>query len=293
VRIMAISRTLLFLITLSSALFSSVSRAQITVDPGATSAPLQATQCAHASRGLFGTECTLDCKHACILPENRAQARLDLEALDVGSRWITSTIYTEFTVSSDPQTMGNNVTSSLIYDIEWRGWWAYGYAIFNWDPSVTITLWMTDRTTGKTVLSEVLHAIDADTFLSVEIVEVGLARDSGGISKESVVNLVRGHTYRAHLSIRIEAWAFSGGNLNIDYFEGTFDPIFLNPQGAWWNELKINIGADLVERIDLLEAKVNQLEEDLENHTHSYLTGRGKGHNNEEAESSPAILNDP
>lgn len=266
--------------------------AQVVVDPGTTSPSLQATDCAHASRGLGGGECTVDCDYECTLSENRAQAWMDVESFDIGKRYITTTVYTEFTVSSDASSAGNTVAGTLMYDVEWLGWWYFVTAIVNYEPHVSMKMWMTDRTSGQPTVSETFHDVDASTFLSIEIIEAGVGRDKGSTVGESHVNLIRGHTYRAHLTISLEAIAYSAGQLKLDYLGSS--------SGVWWNDLKIKIAPDLAERIDALEERVDSLEaanerlrEDLENHTHTYLTGRGEGHNNTVAETSPAIIMDP
>jgi len=48
--------------------------------------------------------------------------------------------------------------------------------------------------------------------------------------------------------------------------------------------------AELLERIEMLESRVDELEGDLDGHSHSYLTGRGAGHNNTEAATGEADL---
>jgi hypothetical protein len=50
--------------------------------------------------------------------------------------------------------------------------------------------------------------------------------------------------------------------------------------------LKVSIAPDLVEEIEKLKKRVDALED----HTHTYLTGRGEGHNNTDAETSKPIL---
>ena len=89
----------------------------------------------------------------------------------------------------------------------------------------------------------------------------------------------------------ISATAFSAGVLKIDYM--------LLDRGVWWNDMSLKVNPDLEERlaelekrVDTLETKVTKLQFDLEHHTHTYLTGKGTGHNNVIAETSPAIILD-
>jgi len=70
-------------------------------------------------------------------------------------------------------------------------------------------------------------------------------------------------------------------------------------KGAVRLSFRVNYG-DLTDRIVLRAVGLNlvidpngifqQIIEELENHTHTYLTGKGKGHNNTEAETGPAII---
>ena len=67
--------------------------------------------------------------------------------------------------------------------------------------------------------------------------------------------------------------------------------------GVYWNSFVVTVSPDLNERIDQLDARVTALEDslshlrsDLEHHTHTYLTGKGEGHNNTEAQTSEAII---
>ena len=53
-----------------------------------------------------------------------------------------------------------------------------------------------------------------------------------------------------------------------------------------------NVGYEptLLERIEALESQITDLQKDLEEHSHTYLTGKGTGHNNTEAETGPATF---
>lgn len=273
------------------ALFAMVSlaSAQITVNPGSTSPTLQAHDCAYLSDGLIG-EC-FDCGHECNLDENKARARVAVESLDIGKRLITTTVYSEFTVGSDPDNDGNVVSSVLNYDVQWNGYWTFTTAIVDYNPHTKIYLWVTDLTRDQKMENVTLHEIDNSSLGSIDIVDIGAGWDRGSETGEISMNLIRGNRYRVHLSVTLECTAFSAGVLKIDYLTLS--------KGAWWNDLKVKISPDLEERIAALEERVDSLEnmigeirDDLDHHAHSYLTGKGEGHNNVEATTGLAIFFD-
>ncbi|HEY6571860.1 MAG TPA: T9SS type A sorting domain-containing protein, partial [Candidatus Eisenbacteria bacterium] len=92
--------------------------------------------------------------------------------------------------------------------------------------------------------------------------------------------LIRGHTYRLGLKAHSEGKGILNAVITLDYKTGDW--------GLWWNDLKVSIAPDLAEEIEKLKKRVDA----LENHTHTYLTGRGEGHNNTEVETSKPILVD-
>ena len=57
-----------------------------------------------------------------------------------------------------------------------------------------------------------------------------------------------------------------------------------------WKEMIVEFGTDPALVAADLQDQIDALRADLENHTHTFLTGRGVGHNNTEAETSSALL---
>jgi hypothetical protein len=123
-----------------------------------------------------------------------------------------------------------------------------------------------------------------DGFIGIDIIDVGFGLDNGSTVNSISANLIRGHTYRIGLTIRCEGKGALNATVFLDYVTGGW--------GLWWNDLKVSVGLDLEEEIEKLKKEVEKLRRDLENHTHIYLTGRGEGHNNTEAQTSPAIIMD-
>jgi hypothetical protein len=59
---------------------------------------------------------------------------------------------------------------------------------------------------------------------------------------------------------------------------------------AWTQTAKILVGSDPAMVVEDLQNQIDKLREDLASHTHIFLTGRGAGHNNTEAETGSALL---
>jgi len=72
--------------------------------------------------------------------------------------------------------------------------------------------------------------------------------------------------------------------------QGGISGILENLPTVRWNDIILKLGADPQEYIAELEDQIEELREDLEGHSHIFLTGRGTGHNNTEAETSSALL---
>ncbi|MEE8576482.1 MAG: T9SS type A sorting domain-containing protein, partial [candidate division Zixibacteria bacterium] len=101
------------------------------------------------------------------------------------------------------------------------------------------------------------------------------------------VSLTTGHSYRLSLRLALKANQFLVlMESTADFFTTTIQDwggnIF-DDNGAGWAGLTVVAGQDLGGEIDDLLDK-------LENHGHTYLTGRGVGHNNTEAQTGIAIF---
>ena len=142
------------------------------------------------------------------------------------------------------------------------------------DAKSEITLMLTDLDTGAVVRTSSLHTQDTDGFIGIDIIDVGFGLDQGSTVNTMDVRVVRGHSYRLGLKVRSEGKSLFNATVILDYLDGSW--------GAKWNDLKVTVAADLAEEIEKLKKRVDALEQ----HTHTYLTGRGEGHNNTEATTS-------
>ena len=268
------------LVALSAATVAPHLAHALDIAPGTTSPSLAADGCTIASGDFLGFACGLPCAASCDLAENTAQASLALDNLSVGSRFVESTVYTDFTVTAGEDGAATGVDATIDYDTEWKGGWTITGVFSGWNEAKsTITLSITDQSDGgKVVRSTQVSSKDLDGFIGIDIVDVGFGLDSGTSVNAMSARLVRGHTYRIGLKVRCESKALLNAFIGLDYMSGGW--------GVWWNDLKITVAPDLVEEIEKLKKRVTA----LENHTHTYLTGRGEGHNNTEAETSKPIL---
>lgn len=72
--------------------------------------------------------------------------------------------------------------------------------------------------------------------------------------------------------------------------ESSSDVIAPQAPGLKWERMVINVGTDPNVVVADLQRQIDELREALEHHTHNFLTGKGAGHNDVLAVSSPAII---
>jgi hypothetical protein len=106
--------------------------------------------------------------------------------------------------------------------------------------------------------------------------------DHGQTTNSLAAKVVRGHDYRIGLKLSTEGKGALNATISVDYLSGDW--------GLWWNDLRVSVAPDLAEEIAQLKKRVETLEFGLQHHTHTYLTGKGEGHNNTVATTSEAIV---
>lgn len=269
--------------------------ATIEIAPG-TSANLAPEACATASGYKLPLDptwqtCLFGCKASCDLSASAAYASIDIDHT-IGSRYATSTIYGQFTVS-DPNGLGTEVDGTVQYDIDWAGLWSVVGVFTGYNEAkAEVSVYLYDVTAGGKLVWKTeppVHTQTPDGFIGIDIIDAGAGLDKGGTSNSFSAKLIRGHTYRLALSLQVAAKGLSNAYINLDYmFAG---------QGLFWNKFIVTVSPDMNERILILEEKVQALETEvnllrygLENHTHTYLTGKGVGHNNTAAQTSASSL---
>jgi hypothetical protein len=261
--------------------------AAVDIAPGETSAPLIGDGCFESSGAVVidTLDCTSACFTQCEASSNTANASLDVSNLTVGKRYVVISLYTDFTVTGDSTTNGNAVSATVSYDLGWAGGWTLGgvFTGFN-DVKSAMKVSLADLTAGQTLQASTFHTMTTDGFIGIDIIDAGFGLDKGSEASSISADLVRGHTYRVLLTLSIEGKGALNANVLLDYATGGW--------GLWWNSLTVSVAPDILEEIARLWAAIDELRDDLEHHTHTYLTGRGEGHNNTEATTSPAIIMD-
>lgn len=264
----------------------------VTVPPDSTSPPLAAINCIFGSGSLDNiSDLTCPptvCLQACNAPDNQAKTSFHIETITVGRRYVETTVYTDFTVAAASDGSSTQLDGTISYDVSWAGGWSLAgvFTGFN-DVKSTMSLILFDQTAGgKVVAQTVVHSLDASSAgtLPEVPVDVGVGLDHGETVNSLAAKVIRGHDYRVGLKLRTEGKGALNAVINVDYMTGDW--------GLKWNELRVSIAPDFAEELAKLEKRVDQLEEELHHHTHTYLTGKGEGHNNTIASTSEAIIVD-
>ncbi|MFO7524840.1 MAG: T9SS type A sorting domain-containing protein [Ignavibacteriaceae bacterium] len=224
------------------------------------------------------------------LATKKLRAAVDGSVTSFGTGESVSSINYDFQISQTAGTNDNTVAALISYDASWQGFQLM-LAIALSNSSVSVEMNLRDMTEGKLIYKDIIHELDLKTH-SIKFVSIGLEYNDAG-SRRNIFPAVlkRGHSYR--LTLRLAATlqkylATAAEVSSCNYFA-------LN-RGVELNELSIKVGLDEKEtlqklaKIDSLENKIDTLEYKLDNHYHTYLTGRGVGHNNTEAQTTLSIF---
>jgi outer membrane murein-binding lipoprotein Lpp len=263
--------------------------AAVEIDPGGTASDLA------AEGGNILEECATTATETCTVSINAAgnevAALVAAEADGAGAA--SGEVFTDFSISVDSEAplLGSVVSGQVDVDGLLEALEADAMA------SVDVSLQVMDMTAGVLV--------GAQTVVSHAVVNGSLP-----VSRSNAVviplPLTRGHDYRISLVIAAEAaGSVSTATGALSDFAST----------ASWSGLSVTAGQDPFEAIAALAGRVSDLEsdvadlesdvdqiatelqdltliveelsEDFESHTHTYLTGKGVGHNNTEATTTP------
>lgn len=266
--------------------------AQVTIDPGMSASFANADNCATAEdrAGLLGFRTETRCD-----PANSSMgAEIDVGPyFDFGRISARSAVWVEFDVGSTPDTVGNAVPAWFNYGIAWKGL-LQQFDILS-SSSVEVSYEIINRTTGTLIKTDLVWARDADGF-KVKVggkIPVQITRnvDEGSVSDFASVLLTRGHRYRFLVRLTCNATLLGEtGGTHCDYYDDS------KGRGASLRRLIVRLGQDdleTLERLDRIEEDIQEIREDvdaLKHHTHDYLTGRGVGHNNTDAQTSPPVF---
>jgi hypothetical protein len=201
----------------------------------------------------------------------------------IGTGEAFSIINYDFDISHSDGTLNNSVGAWISYDVSWFGTQLIlGIALNN--ASVEIDMRLRDLTENKLIYRDIIHEQDLKTQ-RVKFVNLGLDYDESG-SKILTFPAVlkRGHSYRLSLRLIASAQKYAVTTTELissNYYDGS--------RGAVLNNLHIKVGLDEKETLQKL-ASIDSLKYKLENHYHVYLTGKGVGHNNTEANTTLSIF---
>ncbi len=252
--------------------------AAVDIDPGTTASDLV------ADAGTIIEECADTATETCtvVINEGGNEVGALVEVTPEGTGVASGEVSADFNITGGGG--GALVGSFLSTEIDVTG--VLNGLGPNASASVKASLAVRDTT------SDVLIA--AETVADDSVTDGSLAL-SGAKTVVMPLPLTSGHSYRVSLILEAQATGSPGDAAGaVSNFANT----------ASWSGLSVTAGADpfalisqLEARVDGIEAdlgdldqKVEQLREDFDNHSHTYLTGKGTGHNNTEVETGTPVL---
>ena len=196
----------------------------------------------------------------------------------------------DFQISQSSGTEDNTVGAWISYDVSWQGFQLM-LAIALSNSNVKIDMTLRDLTDSENIYNDIIHDLDLKTH-SIKFVSIGVDfNDTGNKINTFPAVLKRGHSYRLTLKLTATLQKYL-----LTAAEASSCNYYTSNRGAELNYLYIKVGLDEKEtlqklaQIDSLESRIDTLEYRLENHYHTYLTGRGVGHNNTEASTTLSIF---
>jgi len=225
---------------------AAASRGGVVVNPGTTSASLQAIGCDETT--IPPQPFCLGCSTSCDIASNTAGASVFPSAINLGPKFATASLYTDFEVGACPQTVGNLVTASINYDVDWLGEWfvlgVFGTGLGSAEAIVTLSLEdVTDSMNVKILKTVELHKEEPDDQIGIDIVNVGVWVDVGDVESCMTALLKRGHQYRIRLKMAVEViYVIPTAGYLLAYGPAPL-------QGAAWNNLTVTVGEDPLEKL--------------------------------------------
>lgn len=263
-------------------------RAQITLDPG----DVQTFSNQPATGGEEGDNGNICYSrgHSFNVNAKILKAEINPGGCGVGSGSSFASIYYDFQISETPETNNNTIGAWISYNVLWQGYQALlGIASLSF-CSGKVEMTLIDQSTNQILKNDILHDHQLHQY-SYDFLAGGFNLDSDDRSNNYAVVLRRGHVYRIKLTLTVMvAWSTLSISDYMDGFAGGGDG------RVELTNLLVKVGLDEEETlqklalIDSLESRIDTLEYKLEHHYHIYLTGRGAGHNNTEANTTLSIF---
>jgi len=214
--------------------------------------------------------------------------------ITVGKGEAYALLFYDFQITSTPQTQNNVIGGFINYSVFWKGFQEIFAPLLS-NAIVNVELNIKDQTANELVKKIDIHDLDIKT-VSYKLVLAGFDFDDSDTEVNTLpVLLKRGHQYRIHLKLTTTL-IMTGINQPLsscDYMDGIGG---LGDGRVELKHLTVKLGLDDEEtlqklaQLDSLENRIDSLEYKLEHHYHTYLTGRGIGHNNTEASTTLSIF---
>ena len=215
--------------------------------------------------------------------------------VSVGRGEAYSLIYYDFQVSATSGTENNTIGALIDYSVFWKGYQEIFSTILS-NAIVKIEIIIKDQTVNKLLVDETVHNLDVKTYSFLDVIAVGFTLNDTDTKVNTIpAILTRGHSYRIHLklSTTLLIVGISQPLAFCDYMDGFTGG---GDGRVELNRLYVKVGLDEKEtleklaKLDSLETRIDSLEYKLDHHYHIYLTGRGVGHNNTEANTTLSIF---
>ena len=180
------------------------------------------------------------------------------------------------------------ISTVLTGVISWDGWLEVGPGLMSNSASINIYVNILDTETVKIVASQRVHSRAADGAWIDNV----LVHDVGAAGVNISAMLYRGREYE----LRISAVSTCNVGSGIGVMS-SFTPAICPGPGCDDNSIRaeglsLYVSRDLGAEIDELRALVSALQAKFDEHTHTYLTGKGSGHNNVAASTTTPVSGD-
>lgn len=212
-----------------------------------------------------------------------------------GTKRATGKIFNRFRLEGDPS-VERILRANISGDVSWAGRLYIEGGSGRINSSVEIWITLIDETDNNRTIEETTLLYD-ECDISAVFPTACLRFPQGSTTYNIAADLQRGHTYRLSVAARCTSdIQFPAATAGVAC---TFYDDVLSPNGVSRAAFRINIEKDLEEEIERLREDVDRLQDELgelrelfRDHSHLYKTGRGEGHNSENATSSSPIRSD-
>ena len=220
--------------------------------------------------------------------------KAEASGIAIGTGEAYALIYYDFQISETPETHNNTVGAWISYDVLWIGYQEI-LASLGSNSYVNVEVILRDVTENNVIKTETVHDLDLKTHSFKVIIGGFNFHDSGDQTNIFSALFIRGHSYR--LGVKLTATLFITIPSSLISYCDYMDGFLGGGDGrAELTKLFVKVALDDKEtamklaRIDSLNTRIDSLEYKLSHHYHIYLTGRGVGQNNTQANTTLSIF---